>query len=486
MVKDEHDNLPACLASAAGLFDEVVVVDTGSTDDTRAIALGFGARVFDFPWADSFSAARNAGLEHATGDWIFWLDADDRLDAANRDKLRALLDGLGFENAAYSLKCLCLPDPRTGGGATEVDHVRLFRRHPKVRWRYRVHEQILGAVKAAGGHIRWADVVIHHTGYQDPALRARKLARDLRLLQLEHAEQPDDPFTLFNLGQVHHELGRPAEALPFLRQSLAGSHPQDSIVRKLYSLIASCHIRLGERAEALAACAEGRRAHPADGELLFLEALLREQDGDLDGATACLLAVLNFRPGPHFASVDPGLRSYRARHQLALLCRKQGQPAQAESLWRTALEARPDFLPGWLGLAELCLDQARWSDLPALLAQVEALPQGPPEAALLRGRAHLARRDFPAARAALEEALARWPDSLPLHVQLSHVLLQQGNDPDAAERLLRDVLARDPHNAGARHNLTVLLAQRFRARDAAFLSQEAPDKDGPTRPDDLP
>ena len=77
IVRDEQHNLPNCLSSVAGLFDEIVVVDTGSTDRTREIALEFGARVFDFVWVDDFAAARNAALARATGDYAFWLDADD-------------------------------------------------------------------------------------------------------------------------------------------------------------------------------------------------------------------------------------------------------------------------------------------------------------------------------------------------------------------------------------------------------------------------
>ena len=76
IVRDEEANLPACLSSVQGLFDEIVVVDTGSRDRTKEIALGFGARVFDFAWVDDFAAARNAALAQATGDYAFWLDAD--------------------------------------------------------------------------------------------------------------------------------------------------------------------------------------------------------------------------------------------------------------------------------------------------------------------------------------------------------------------------------------------------------------------------
>src|SRR5262245_11843004 len=90
IVKDEAAHLPACLATVADLVDEVVVVDTGSADATRQLARAWGARVHDFPWCDDFAAARNESLRHATGEWIFWLDADDRVDEANRARLRAL------------------------------------------------------------------------------------------------------------------------------------------------------------------------------------------------------------------------------------------------------------------------------------------------------------------------------------------------------------------------------------------------------------
>jgi hypothetical protein len=75
------------------------------------------------------------------------------------------------------MQCLCLPDPENGA-LTAVDHVRLFRGHPELRWSYRVHEQILPALRHQGFDVRWSEVVILHTGYQNPKLRRRKLERD--------------------------------------------------------------------------------------------------------------------------------------------------------------------------------------------------------------------------------------------------------------------------------------------------------------------
>jgi tetratricopeptide (TPR) repeat protein len=471
IVRDEESNLPDCLASARDLFDEVNVVDTGSTDRTREIAARFGARVFDFPWVESFAAARNESLRVATADWLFWLDADDRLDDANRAGLGELLGNLKDENAAYSVKCVCLPDPRSRT-TTVVDHVRLFRNRPDVRWEFRVHEQILPALRRCEADVRFTDVAVHHTGYQDPALRRRKLERDLRLLRLEDRDRPDHPYTVFNLGSVYHELGRPAEALPLLRRSLERSHVNDSIVRKLYALIASCLSALGRPDEALACCAEGRGHYPDDAELLFVEASLREGQGDIEKAIACLRRLRRPEGGAHFGSVADGLRGHKAANNLAALLLRKGEAREAEQLWREALEERPDFTPSLLGLGNLLVSQARWAELEDVACRLDAAGAGV-DASVLRARGLMARGAFPQARSLLEGAVAAAPGALWPRVVLSHCLLQEGRDPNAAERALLAVLELDPGNAEARHNQAVLKKGRELGRDAVFVGPVA-------------
>jgi tetratricopeptide (TPR) repeat protein len=458
IVKNEESNLPACLITVKDLFTDMVVVDTGSTDRTRELAAQFGARVYEFPWVDSFATARNESLRHARGDWIMWLDADDRLDENNRRRLLALFHQLGDDNAAYVMKCVCLPD-RAGGTATVVDHVRLFRNHPQLRWDYRVHEQILPALRRQKAEVRWSDVVIQHTGYQDAATRQRKLERDLRLLRLEEAERPDSPFTLFNLGSVYQELGQLPQALVALRRSLELSDPGDSIVRKLYALLGQCHRQLGQPAEALAACSQGRQLYPEDAELLYQESSLRYEQGALEQAEACLLRLLTTKEGDHFASIDAGLRGYRARHLLALVCCRQGRLAEAEAQWRAAVAEQPGFVPGWLELAELLPELGRWTALEEVASKLEALQQ-PLAAALLRARGHLECREFDRAQQLLEQVIAQAPEALSPRVILSHVLLQEGRDWRTAERALRDILTLEPNHAEARHNLAVLLERQ--------------------------
>jgi glycosyltransferase involved in cell wall biosynthesis len=268
--RDEEKNLAACLSSVRGLFDEIVVVDTGSTDRTVEIARSFGSRVFDFVWVDDFAAARNAALARATGDYAFWLDADDIVEPLQRQKLEAILARIRKgEHAAYVVRCACDPSPDGTGGDTVVDHIRLFPLREDVRWTYRVHEQILPALRRANVPVHWTKLTVRHTGYVDKGLRSKKLDRDTRILVQELDERPDDPFTLFNLGAAAGERQDWNDALGYLNRSLAGSAPTDSIVRKLYALIARAHQMLGDSQAALQACADGLQLDPADAELWF-------------------------------------------------------------------------------------------------------------------------------------------------------------------------------------------------------------------------
>jgi tetratricopeptide (TPR) repeat protein len=350
IVKDEQKNIGNALRSAAGLFDEIVVVDTGSTDRTPEIARGFGARVFDFVWVDDFASARNAALARAKGDYAFWLDADDVIDPPEREKLERLLRGLPAPDrscnsvtyeAAYVIRCACDPDHNGNGGRTLVDHIRLFPLREDIRWTYRVHEQILPALRRGNIPVRWTDITVRHTGYTDPALRERKLQRDTRILEAELDERPDDPFVLFNLGSIDVERQDWATALDYLRWSLSRSAPTDSITRKLFALIARCHQMLSDLPGAIAVCTEGLTFDPSDAELLFRKAVVHRTAGQPHEAESCWRKILTLRRPEQFCSVDQGIYGHLTLRNLAVLAEQRGDGAEAASLWRTVLAECP-------------------------------------------------------------------------------------------------------------------------------------------------
>jgi tetratricopeptide (TPR) repeat protein len=341
-----------------------------------------------------------------------------------------------------------------------VDHVRLFRNDPRLRWKYRVHEQILLSIREASGETRWSDVVIHHIGYQDPRNRGAKLERDLRLLQLENTENPEDPFTLFNLGWTYHEIGNTAEAVTMLKRSLAKSAPEDSIVRKIYALLTQCHASLGQTHEAFTVCREGRRLYPEDAELLFEEGVLFFKHNQMAAAEACFTQLTSLRPSEHFSSVDAGLRSYRPRQYLGSICQAQNRIAEAFEHWRAVIAERPNDVPALTGLAELHLANGDWPNLEQICEQLCKLPNGRLEGEVTLARSLLARKEFARALAQLDATCSAYPGSIWPRVVRSHVLLQDGRDLAAAEQALNDVLQLAPEDAKARHNLALLRERR--------------------------
>ncbi|MGH7224869.1 MAG: glycosyltransferase, partial [Gemmataceae bacterium] len=502
IVKNEAATLAHCLASVQDLVDEIIVVDTGSLDATQDIARRHGARVFEMPWPDSFAAARNESIRQASGQWLLWLDADEYFDEANRDKLRVLLADLPDDNSAYVMQ---QRSHAANGSATLVGQVRLFRNHPAIRWDYRVHEQILPSLKKAGHAVRFSDLAIDHSGYLDPALRHKKLERNLRLLHLDLAERPNDAFTLFNLGWAFADLGRGGDAIPLLQRSLQHSHNADSITPKLYALLTQCLRRLGQYDRAWAVCQAGHVRCPDDAELLFLKGQLCHQRGDRAAARGCWMQLLADQTSrsltvaaphrsltvaaphrsltvaaPHrsltvaaqtdgvFTSVDAGLRGPLVRHHLAVLDREEGRLADAEQHWQTLLAELPSYHPARVALAELYLRQSRWSELEPLLA--ELVPYAPLDAALLRARMHLARKEFAVSRQLLEDAIRQAPHVLTAYVVLSHVLLQSGEE-SAAEPLLRRIVESDPAQAESWRNLAVLYRRQHRLREAIAAAQ---------------
>jgi tetratricopeptide (TPR) repeat protein len=239
------------------------------------------------------------------------------------------------------VRCACDPSPDGAGGNTVVDHIRLFPLRDDVRWSYRVHEQILPALKRARIPVRWTDLVVRHTGYADPDLQKKKSERNEVILLEELAARPDDPFILFNLGQSAIELEEWDRALEFLGRSLALSAPSDSITRKLFALIARAHLMRGNTELALQACAEGLQLDPNDVDLLFRRAFIHRKRGESADAETCWRRILTLKRPEQFASLDMGIYGHLTRRNLAVLAEERGDPPEAGRLWREVLADCP-------------------------------------------------------------------------------------------------------------------------------------------------
>ncbi len=202
IVRDEAELLPDFLAHARGAWDELVVVDTGSSDATVRVLEEAGARIHSRPWDDDFSAARNASLSLARGEWILVLDADERVSAELVGQIRALAG-----DASAGAATVRMVNPLPHGNRREARLLRLFRRDETIRFRYPIHEDVAdslsGYLKREGLALRHLPGQVTHLGYvRERAAAKDKKARDQRLLEGCLARDPGDLYCWFKLLEL--------------------------------------------------------------------------------------------------------------------------------------------------------------------------------------------------------------------------------------------------------------------------------------------
>lgn len=484
IVRDSSRTLTACLESARAFVDEIIVVDTGSQDNTIAIAREFGARISEFPWCDDFSAARNESLRDATGDWIFWMDADDTIDEASGRGLREILrkpypnSTMGF---VMQVHCPSSSAPSPYATPTAVDHVKLFRNDPRIRFSGRIHEQLLPSIRRLGGDVEWTELFVRHSGSDTSAAgRARKQERDLRILRLELEDDPDSTFTLFNIGMTLLDMGRPAEALDPLARSLQLAEVGDSHLRKIYALLCQAYWECGRQRTALRTALQGLQVCPGDGELLFRCGALHQAMGSWAEAEQCFLSVIAANTERHFSSVDRGIFGIKAWHNLAIVYGQQGRAALQADAWRKVINYDPN---NWAAWRELLFTLASAKDITSIeqLAGVDtALPLAAHIVPLARALAHVVRDNAPAAIAELEVA---WTDTDSIHLltELCELAAQHQLN-DAAKRALCVLTARCPDDPSAHYNLAMICARLGHHREAL----RAASKSLELRPEFLP
>ena len=160
IVKNEESYLCDCLKSVVDLVDEIVVVDTGSDDGTLEILRDFDIEAHRFPWANNFAAARNEALKHASCDWIFQIDADERLLPESRDELKTAL-----KNKKVTSISVLIDSPKSDGKGHISRAHRLFRNVPGISYSGRIHEQISPSVAKLNGHEGESNIRLQHLGY---------------------------------------------------------------------------------------------------------------------------------------------------------------------------------------------------------------------------------------------------------------------------------------------------------------------------------
>jgi len=341
IVRNEARSLARCLDSAAPYVDEMLVVDTGSTDDTRAIAAARGARVERFEWCDDFAAARNHALALTAAPWRLVLDADEWIQDGG-----ASLRQLTRSGVQPFVGQLTILEAHDDPAAQRLPPLHVSRLLPRgLSFAGRIHEQIVHALP-----VLRLPLVLGHDGYQ-PAQRARKSDRNERLLRRALQEAPDSAYLLYQLGReleiterhaeaaAHYDRARALLHWPPARAADASAaqarHPwlHDLVVRNLYCLKRA---RRYAAALALAQAEESCWGHSPDfhfalGDLLLDLALAEPARAAelLPRIEAAWLRCLQIGEAPDLEGAIEGRGSHLAAHNLAVFHQSLGNAARA-------------------------------------------------------------------------------------------------------------------------------------------------------------
>jgi len=445
IVRDEEQLLPGCLESVRGVVQEIVVVDTGSTDTTPEIVRAHRGLLLRHAWQEDFAAARNVSLGVATGDWILWLDADERLRPEEHGRLRRLIEGNTSEDAF-----LVPIRSETPTGAQVTQGHRLFRNRRGIRFSGRIHEQVSPSFAPARARMgRAADFTIDHLGYNFSADKLRgKYERNLRLLNAAKRQDPRDAYVRFCLGQALLLLSHAADAEDEIRAAL-GEMPSEPISKQLpddiraaaFNNLAQCALGRGAPEEALLRCAESLGLCPEQVTAHLMAYRAHQRLGHNEQALQALTAADRLldlpaagRPAIEVTVDRAELWSAMGRSQLQL-----GQLAQARQSFQWALAG----------------GKGRSASTLAAFAQCAIAENALDEALRLANEA---------------AALAPGDDGL---VDLTcFILLKLGRFDDAAERM-RGLLERRPGDQVLRRHLAGVLAKAGRLQEALAMTRIA-------------
>ena len=349
IVKNEAAFLDGCLRSLVGITDEIVVVDTGSEDDTISIAHEYGAKVLHYPWDGDFAAARNFGLDHALGEWILYIDADERIVSMDAAIFEACLDAKDV--AAYSIWF-----------SVRVNHtpyreLRIWRSHPDIRFQGCIHESIRPAIAEycakSGLKHGFCDLEMQHLGYEGDL--TAKHHRNLPLLLRRQEQAPDIVFNWCHLGQVYSGLGQDDLALQALkhgveaaRASLRPCPPDGLVFVQLAKQKANAKDATDQdRQQALDLIAEGVTRYPGNLLLVWVKACILSLMEKYDQAIPLFdqFAAIDgelFRDP--WIGYDRKLFGELAYDSLGLCHFRLGRYDQAVHWYGLAVQAAPDCL----------------------------------------------------------------------------------------------------------------------------------------------
>ncbi len=433
IAKNEEKLIGKCLESVKDIADEIILVDTGSTDGTVGIAKGYGAKIYTFEWDDSFSDARNFSIEKAKGKWILLMDADEEFEKSDRELFleyikTAKTHGCHFKMLNYSGK--------TAGSQYSVHNAfRLLRNNGLYRFEGRIHEQIKrkDGKPIPSGTFGLLPVRLHHYGYLDDVVKKQgKRERNLPLLLSELEKDPENPFLLFNLGNEYLASCDYSKAISVYDKGYRKADFTQAYAPHLVYRRAMTYRTLRMPDASVSAAAEGLTKYPQCTDLEFLRGSVYFEQGKYTLAVDSFQRCIEMGDPPPTLKFVDGCGTFRPLMSLghlyetlcdygkALDCYSKAI-AKDKSLYQNLYYiggvlnklfidkemvakkllgyfVSPEYLPNRIVLTDILIRQRLYSDAFMYLDQMDAQNEYPGDRAFLRGKLCFYTREFQKAR----------------------------------------------------------------------------------------
>lgn len=296
IAKNEEENIARCLSSCEHIVDEVIVVDTGSTDNTVKIAKSLGASIVDSPWDNNFAKARNAGVEKATCEWILYLDCDEVLDFDGGVYLKEYLESDEVVEEEYEGFCLNLINVVENKKTLNYGSLRLFRNRPEYRFSGRIHEQIFPSIGKfyPESCIHALDVDFYHYGYDlTQSDIERKKKRNLTIFE-SYEEDEKDGFFYYNLANEYTRANEPEKAIENYLKAQEVPAYDNGFKLFLPIYIVKCYYDLKRFDEAINAGLQYLEPYPNYKDLNFLMAVCFYEVGRYKESKEFLLKYIEY------------------------------------------------------------------------------------------------------------------------------------------------------------------------------------------------
>ncbi|MCC9609238.1 glycosyltransferase [Blastopirellula sp. JC732] len=436
IVRDAAEALAATLDSIQQIADQIVVVDTGSQDNTLALAQARGVTAISHPWQDSFSEARNFALSQVTGDWVLWLDAGETLDAIDAQELRAFVNE-GADAAMAYVMIVKVPQTAGGIGSEQIGKIRLFPNNGQIRFEGRVRETPILSLAECEMQLDALPFPIRRSHLEhDPQRKSRKAVRDVQLVNLEIHEVGPSARLLICMAEAMQALGDHQNALTFYQQAgqLAEPNSTESL-EAYYGVLTAYDEQEDGLDKQIQTCLAALEYYPLDAQLLCAMGGYLQSQGHLE------LAIRSFETAYKYGQINPETWHIEDIDQIAVSCfalatQLAGQPEEAEKILNEALAEHPLSIRLRRQIIDMHVKYARRTEA---MEHVQLLPESFPNReayrSAVRGATAAAQKNWVAARPYLETAFRNGCREALCLRWLSVTLLALGMQNEAIEIL---------------------------------------------------